>query len=277
MAQGSMQPERLILHPQESLYPLRRPPSPAEDAWAPFHVDDTARMEAIEESFPYLSHTLLAHQHLFDFGDEAILAELGRVDHDGERPWLRVGAMAYPLVIFPALTSVRATTLSLLEDFVGAGGRVLAVGNLPTLVDGRENEAPRLQRFLQQVQEVAPDEIATVLQDMLPPQIVAEVSGPKEWLWQQTRRAGDQQVTLLVNLSRQEAIAGSIEIAETSGSVVQLDLIQQTLRVVIETSTQATRIPLHLAPGESLVLLSGSAPRQLSQRRLWFLRARRAR
>ena len=259
MSQGSMQAEFLVLHPQESLYPLRRPPSPdSENVWAPFHHADKARMEEIEDTFQKLSRVLLAYQRQFDYGDETILAEIGRVECNGERALLYVGAMAYPLVILPALSSVRGTTLTLLEAFVEAGGRVLATGNLPTLVDGRKQEAPRLHSFLQQVEVVALDDITTVLQEILPALVQAEVRGPKEWLWQQTRLVGTQHITLLVNLSRHEEIEGTIHFADIHGPVVQLDLVQQTQHTLAEASGRSAYIDIHLAPGESLVLLFGS-------------------
>lgn len=258
MAQGQMVPELLIVHPQESLYPLRRPPAPADGAWASFHHDDRERMEEIDHTFRQLSRELLAQQRSFDYGDETILADIGWVEHNAERVLLHVGPMTYPLVILPALKSLRGTTLALLEEFAEAGGNILSVGSLPTLIDGRTSEYPRLQYFLRlYVRDVSMDELAAVLQEIQPPQVLANVSGPREWFWQQTRRAGEQQITMLVNLSRHEHIDGTIQLNGITGPLIQVDLTQQTQRCLAQTTDAALPQEIHLEPGESLLLLAG--------------------
>lgn len=258
MAQGKMIPELLIVHPQESLYPFRRPPTLGDGAWAAFHHDDQAHMEEIDHTFQQLSRELLAHQRSFDYGDETILADIGRVEHVHERVLLHVGSMSYPLVILPALKSLRETSLALLEEFAEAGGVILSVGSLPTLIDGRTTAYPRLQHFLRQyVRSVSMSEVAAVLQDIQPSQVVANVSGSRQWLWQQTRRVDGQQVTLLVNLSRSECIDGTVQLNGISGPLIQVDLVRQTQRCLVEATDMLPPVEIHLEPGESLILLAG--------------------
>ena len=80
VSQGQMVPELLVLHPIESLYPLRRPPSPDQGVWDMYHTGDEARLVPLDEHFQALSHYLLGRQRQFDYGDETILADAGVVD-----------------------------------------------------------------------------------------------------------------------------------------------------------------------------------------------------
>ncbi len=260
MAQGAMTPELLVLHPQESLYPARRPPSPEQSPWDMYRAADEGRIAPLDDGFQRLSHALLGRQRLFDYGDETILADVGRVEGDGTRPLLRVGAMSYPLVVLPALTSVRATTLALLEEFAAAGGPIVSAGALPTLIDGRDDGAGRLRRFLRRhVRSCAPEEVGSVLDRLFPPLVAVDVAGPRQWLWQHTRHVGDAHVVLLVNLSRQERIVGTLRLSGMKGPLTRLDLIGGTRHVLVGARGGLSPIPLALEPGESAVFMAGPA------------------
>jgi hypothetical protein len=294
MSQGTMAPELLVLHPQESLYPVRRPPAPEQGVWDVFRDADSARLTALDEGFQGLSHYLLAHQRQFDYGDETILADAGRVELEGGRPLLRIGEMRYPLVLLPNLTSIRASTLELLDQFAVAGGLILSVGETPTMVDGRDDASDRLGRFVRErVQRVGitgdavrfapmitggastdapvrmsaphgPDEVLEELDQALrrltPPIVAVEARGPVRWLWQHTRRVGDSHVILLVNLSRQERVAGTLQLGNPlHGPLARPDLAQRTHTMLSEDTGVPAPLPFSLEPGESMVLIAGTA------------------
>ncbi len=261
MSQGEMVPELLVLHPIESLYPLRRPPLPEQDPWAYAHRADNARLTPLDAGFQGLSHDLLALQRSFDYGDETILADAGRVEADGPRPLLRVGAMAYPIVLLPDLSSVRATTLDLLEQFAAAGGPVLSVGALPSMVDGRPDGDGRLARFLgRHVRSVPREGLGDALDALIPPlvRLRGEGAGARRWLWQHTRRVGEQRVVLLANLSRQERVDGTLHLPRMTGPLHRLDLVAGTRRVLAEERGPIPPLSLRLEPGESAVLVAGA-------------------
>jgi hypothetical protein len=269
MSQGQMVPELLVLHPIESLYPVRRPPTPDQGAWDTYHANDAARIVPLDEGFQALSHYLLGHQRQFDYGDETILADVGTVDASGERPLLRVGAMSYPLVLLPNLTSIRVTTLELLEAFATAGGPILAVGTLPTLLDGRVDGSDRLAGFLRaRVRRVAIsdgdvrfapmaaagasaqasaclsaphdpgeklDDLKQSLDALAAPMVTVDTSGSTRWLWQHTRRIGDVHAIMLANLHRAEPVAGTLRLGPAiHGPLIRLDLAANTAAVWCE-------------------------------------------
>ncbi len=264
LTQGSMVPEFLVLHPIESLYALRRPPSSEQGAWATHHTDDAARLTPLDEGFQALSHYLLGHQRQFDYGDETVLADCGTVENDGDAPLLRVGAMTYPLVLLPDLASIRAGTLALLERFAAAGGPVLSTGSLPWMLDGRADRTGRLVRFLEQhvrrVDMQGENDLASLLDRRLLPLVSVEVEGPRQWLWHHTRRAGDAHIILLANLHRAACVTGTLHLGpDLRGPLFRLDLVNNTAITLYAAEGPLPAMPLLLDPGESLVLVAGDA------------------
>ena len=125
-----------------------------------------------QEQHADLGELLGAHVD-FDYGDEDMLARLGRVlrgsaarsqvpgsnvpssssepanlrtcepANRGRRPVLAVGRAKYDAVLVPALETIRPSTLAMLSAFAAAGGRVFFVGDPPPREDGVPSDAPR--------------------------------------------------------------------------------------------------------------------------------------
>ncbi|WP_409340445.1 glycosyl hydrolase [Paenibacillus sp. MBLB4367] len=76
--------------------------------------------------------TLLGQHIDFDFGDEIILSEDGAV-REGQ---LVVKHAAYRVVVLPMLNNVLRTTFELLLRFAEDGGQIVAIGEVPGLIDG---------------------------------------------------------------------------------------------------------------------------------------------
>lgn len=98
--------------------------------WGP--ADQTAAIRAqLEEQFASLAETLLFGGIDFDYLCEAELPDL--CPQPGNP--LRVGEMSYDAVIVPPLSTMRRTTLNVLQKFRSEGGTLLFIGDCPELVD----------------------------------------------------------------------------------------------------------------------------------------------
>lgn len=117
-----------VIHPVES-YWLH---------WGPREQTQSVRDE-LDQHFTQLSDWLLRGQIDFDFISEALLPDLCPVP---ENP-LPVGQMRYDVVIVPHLLMLRETTLSRLEAFQDAGGRVIFTGDCPKWISGRRDDSAR--------------------------------------------------------------------------------------------------------------------------------------
>ena len=120
LTRGKAKVRVAVVHPIESFW-LH---------WGP--SDQTAAIRAqLEEQFASLAETLLFGGLDFDYLCEA---ELPALCPQPGNP-LQVGQMSYDAVIVPTLTTMRRTTLQLLQKFRAAGGTLLFIGNCPQLID----------------------------------------------------------------------------------------------------------------------------------------------
>ena len=109
-----------VIHPVES-YWLH---------WGPSEQTHAAR-QRLESQFSQITDWLLLGSVDFDFISESLLPSL---NEKGGAP-LKVGEMAYDVVIVPGCETLRSTTLERLEAFHAAGGRLVFMGDAPTLAD----------------------------------------------------------------------------------------------------------------------------------------------
>ncbi len=113
---------------------------PIESTWLDMGPGDGsgARLGAHDGRFFELNRWLINGLLDFDYVSEALLPSQGATARDGR---LVVGAVAYDVVMLPALVTVRRSTLALLEQLRGAGVRVVVLGSAPTLVEGASEAA----------------------------------------------------------------------------------------------------------------------------------------
>lgn len=115
---------------------------PVESYWLHFGPSQqtAAVRDRLEQQFEDVIQWLLFGLIDFDFLAESLLPEQSQVRR--EVPFT-VGQMAYDAVVVPGCHTLRRTTLERLEDFAQAGGKVIFLGDLPTLVDARPDDGPR--------------------------------------------------------------------------------------------------------------------------------------
>jgi hypothetical protein len=107
---------------------------PVSTGWCMLGEGDasTHAVDDYGERLNTFAQAVLASHYDFDFGDEQIMATDARVE--GGTLW--VGRAPYKVVVIPADTrTLFASTVALLEAFLAAGGRVVAVKPLPSMID----------------------------------------------------------------------------------------------------------------------------------------------
>lgn len=116
-----------VIHPVES-YWLH---------WGPSAQTALIRSQ-MDENFQNITSWLLYGCVDFDFISESLLPEQCAA---AGAP-LQVGEMAYDVIIVPACQTIRKTTYDRLCAFREAGGKLIFMGNAPTLMDAVPSEAP---------------------------------------------------------------------------------------------------------------------------------------
>ncbi|MFW5845790.1 MAG: hypothetical protein ACOCXJ_06150, partial [Planctomycetota bacterium] len=155
---------------------------PTTTAWCLQRVGgDTTELDDLRESQVALLEALEAQQIDYDLGDEAVIAELGRVE--GGR--FVVGDCAYDAVLLPpGCRALRSGCLRLLRAWADGGGALHALCPAPQLVDGRAQDSglAGLSGWTAHAQE---SDCLQALRTQLPPRISAPDGSalPAGMLW----------------------------------------------------------------------------------------------
>lgn len=245
LRQGKYAAEILVIHPLDSAHCEYSPVKPAPI------------LQEMQGSLAAVSENLLALHRQFDYGDDTILAKYGRVVADR----LQVGEMTYRAVILPSLVSLRGSTARLLEEFLDAGGHVVSVGTLPSLIDARPD--PALDRILAQVvpRSNTVEDLGGLLAQLLPPEVELTGVGAGR-VWIHHRRLPGRQLLFLFNTDRSSAADTQLRICG-QGRLDAWDLVSaKACPVPQNETTECICAKLRFEPGGShlLVLEEKAAP-----------------
>ncbi len=130
---GKAVKDTLVIHPLESAYTEY---TSRTDSLVTGTQPSRELLTGRDAVFSTLMTSLTLSGAEFDLGDEGTVATLGVVS-DG---CFTVGEMSYTTVVLPDLSVIRSSTLALLDAFSKQGGRVIVLGDAPTMVDGLRDE-----------------------------------------------------------------------------------------------------------------------------------------
>ena len=119
----------LVIHPAESGWRLMRG-SGADD-----------RIKKLDTELARLTDMLINSHHDFDFGDESMIADLGKI----KRGKFCMGQMKYSTVIVPPVIKLRDSTELLLRRFAETGGQILrleTIENIKSLPEFEFSDIP---------------------------------------------------------------------------------------------------------------------------------------
>jgi hypothetical protein len=131
LSQGEPVCDVLVIHPVESVWAQIHP------GWCNGLGPKADPIKKLETQFAELFHWLQGAQIDFDYGDEGILAEHASIDGED----FLVGQMRYKTILVGGCTTIRSTTLKLLERFAEVGGKVIFAGDIPEYVDALPSQA----------------------------------------------------------------------------------------------------------------------------------------
>lgn len=111
---------------------------PVESFWLHWGPNDKSAVfrDSFDEKFFSITNWLLEGSVDFNFISEALFPSLCE---KGTAP-IKVGQLEYDVVIVPGCETLRSTTVERLEAFKNAGGKLIFMGEAPTLVDAVKSE-----------------------------------------------------------------------------------------------------------------------------------------
>lgn len=197
----------LVLHPISSLW-TQCACAPDEDlgrvdmntGWSDRHI---TALNVEGDRYNRLAELLVRAHRDFDFGDETILAEKGRVTGGV----LSVGEAEYRTVIVPRVCSLFRSTLELLEEYRKQGGRLIWVGELPGMTEGRPDRGAQTLWESYGFDRVERDEDLPAALDRLCPRplsVTDRLGSEAADILTMLRRAGEDGILFAVNHDRKE-------------------------------------------------------------------------
>ncbi len=248
LSQGRRVVDILVIHPIGSAWVLYRP-------GATYEVDQ------LDQALDELLMTLMQNQRDFHLGDEMLMEryanqQIGKSANGEAVPVLQIGEMGYRLVIVPPGVTLAENTVRLLREFAAAGGPVLALKPVPTLINGRAADDSVLPET---TRPVSTDTLPTVLDELLPFDV--RVPG-RPAIWAHHRRIDDADCYFLANTDLDNGGVATVRLRGT-GRLESWDPVTGEVRPLpSRQSGDLTEVVLDFPPVAShlLVLHRGQPP-----------------
>ena len=123
--------------------------NPVESLWCQIYPGWSAGLgaldpdiQALETAYQQLFFWMSGSHIDFDYGDEEMMSRLCRIETNSDGAIIWVGKAPYKIVVVPKMTTMRSTTLKILDRFMQAGGEVVFVGDAPAYVDAVKSNKP---------------------------------------------------------------------------------------------------------------------------------------
>ena len=200
---------------------------------------------------------ILSGNHIgYHLGDEVIMREHGSVDGNA----LKVGLCTYHTVILPAMKTLDRSTLDLLTEYEKNGGKLLALGEKPTLVEGVH--CPELDELMAKV-EVLPandGELITysLVKHGLKTITVSDKNGEIGSIHCRVNLLDGGKAYFFQNQDREHSYDAKI-ILDSDADAAALNLVNMEVRELDSIKQDGrTVVFLHFEPMQSYLILAGS-------------------
>lgn len=207
MSQGKPCCDVLVINPVESVW------CQVHAGWSGWLSAKSREVQDLEEKYAKLFHWLMGAQIDFDYGDEEMLGRLYKVECGREgHPVLKVGEASYKVAVVAGMTTIRSSTLKVLEEFIQAGGRVIFAGEVPDHVDALQSSgAARVAAKASQValEKEAVVEACRAAAEARVFTVDGKTGRETEEIFSQMRENGrengSEQILLMLNINREKA------------------------------------------------------------------------
>ncbi len=182
---------------------------PIESYWLCFGPTDGGNGEPDfrEQCFRDLTHWLSHGLIDFDFISESLFPEQTPLESFSQT--LRVGACEYDAVFLPNLRTIRSSTLTRLQSFAEAGGKVFVGGESPSLVDAlKPSRAPTIDGSISV--SWTKYAILNALKFLRDIRIETENGAAAQTLLYQIREDGPDRFVFICNTERKKAVSTTV-------------------------------------------------------------------
>jgi hypothetical protein len=225
---------------------------PTDDAWARFSpgkVSVTAEMDRLIT--PALMSSILSAGYNVDYIDAEAIEKLG---------------IHYPVLVIPPTDRIPVETLLAIQQYVAGGGKVIAVGQAPSMNENGER-APDLSALARQIFDESksslvkdPSALGDALHKAVPPDFKLDRANDDVGFIR--RKLPDADIYFVANTANHQ-VSMQATFATTHKFGERWDADTGTA-VSLSVSVSGTAIPLSLAPYESAIFVFSDEPSRAS-------------
>lgn len=247
LSSGKQQNKILVIEPTTSTW-MYFSPSKSNSAF-----------QSSGESFHVLIAELDRFQIEYDLGSEAIIKDYG-LAKDGK---FIIGDCSYDLVVFPpGLDNLNKPTVSLLENYINQGGKIVSLGTYPECIDGAPSGRMKAITAKYPDRYININSIESGFSTGIfstPDFIVTNPGAIAGKFFHQRRQLEDGTLLFLVNTDTEETTAGSI--TAKGKSVWELDMLSGIIKPYpIKHDGNTVSINFNVTPvGSQLLFISNNA------------------
>jgi len=235
LSQGKYVAETLVLHPSSS-------------TWLVY--DCPEKLERIEHSVKGLVKELDQNRVMFDLGDDVIMSEHAYVKDRR----LHIGEMAYSVIFVPEMVVLRKDMFRLLKEFAQNGGKIICVGETPTLLEGEPSQ--EMESFFAEFTTKATCS-ASLIDSLGLPQIkLAEQNGKNiSQVYGHMRQDGNNRLVFLCNLDMEETYELIMPMSQYGGQHIITKLDGITGEAIELHADENNNIRFRLYPNASALFV----------------------
>lgn len=204
------------------------------------------------ERYNRLAAALAGMHYDFDFGDEMIMAKEARVESG--KFWVKEAA--YSVVIVPPVTTLFASTVDKLEEFLRAGGNVIWIGGMTGMIEGAPSRMAGVLRNYEGFCQAEDEEHAYRMLEKVQPRIIS-LKDPKGCeagdILTMVRKTVDGYVVFLVNHNREHGVSVRAFFPDCNQIEEYIPLTGKIKKASFYADQNRTRLQIHFSPAESKV------------------------
>ncbi|MBI5723298.1 MAG: hypothetical protein HZA50_05020 [Planctomycetes bacterium] len=248
LTQGAPVRDVLVIHPIES-------------AWG-CHVvgryNNGELLGQLQDGMDKVMFSLTRGHYDWDFGDESLLKRHAKL----AGPALKVGKMAYRLVVVPPSETLRAETVDLLKKFSAAGGKVVFAGRRPSLVDAAAPAGPVLTELISSAACCEVDSLISALEGALPRRVSITENGKEaDFVWAMLRQVTGGQLLFMQSHDRKAGHKLHISVVGRRPVVIWDALTGKKVRTKAADAEKKVEFDVELpATGSALLSLGVPVP-----------------
>jgi hypothetical protein len=207
--------------------------SPVESVWSQIRIGWSnglspadAEVVSLEEHYKTMFNALQGNQIDFDYADEDIFKRHSSVIVENGEAILKVGLARYKAVVLGKMTTIRSSSLDILNEFVDAGGKVIIAGEEPKYVDALQSDKAIKLGDKSDVVSFNAVAISNAVQNATSVmcEAIDQNTGRRiDDIFCQLRQDGDRKIFMALNKSREKSFDNVLLKIKADGKVTEWD------------------------------------------------------